>query len=406
MKAKFNRNELISRRLISAVAKFNKDLAAFAGYTEEAAAELYEDALTSYTLENVRIENGRLCYEFDGREEAEDIVILLEDGEDNGEEENYILREDEIREFLNFHRANLRRAKKYFSMSAEDLDALQEKEANGEAEEEAEEVTEASEGTNEAEASEEASEAEEVSEASEEGSRAAAFEEYIKAKMLEGYNLEIRRDEAEASRAAEAAALLAEDAEIFASRAESWKEEGEAAAVHEYAKEASEAAAKAKKRAARAAEFSAKAKTEAAAAFALEAANFAAKAEAAAKRANIAAEEAYEAAAVEYRDIAADYEGQRANVLSCLQAASEAQKNEIRSRAALLAYYSAEYTKRANEAASRAAGFKPAASDAAAKVETAEAKEAASDAADMIKTAAAVSAGFICFYLLFAIFGI
>lgn len=119
---KINRQEIISKRHITMVKKFNDELMAFAKETGEDAAELYEDAFTSFTLANVRVEDGYLKYEYDGREDKEDMVAYDE------EENTYYEIEglDDIPDFIKFWRSCLRKAKRYWSMDTETLDKIQE----------------------------------------------------------------------------------------------------------------------------------------------------------------------------------------------------------------------------------------------------------------------------------------
>lgn len=128
---KINRQEIISKRHITMVKKFNDELMAFAKETGEDAAELYEDAFTSFTLANVRVEDGYLRYEYDGREDEENMVAYDE------EEDTYYEIEglDDIPDFIKFWRSCLRRAKKYWSMDCETLDKIQEGEIEDKEEE-------------------------------------------------------------------------------------------------------------------------------------------------------------------------------------------------------------------------------------------------------------------------------
>lgn len=129
---KINRQEIISKRHITMVNKFNDELMAFAKETGEDAAELYEDAFTSFTLANVRVEDGFLKYEYDGREDKEDMVAY-DDEEDTYYEIDGL---DSIPDFIKFWRSCLRRAKKYWSMDSETLDKIQEGEIEDKEEEE------------------------------------------------------------------------------------------------------------------------------------------------------------------------------------------------------------------------------------------------------------------------------
>ena len=127
-----NLNQYIKKSHLRMVERFNDDLEAFREYTGDAAAVLYEDAYTSFTLANVRVENGCLQYEYDGKLEQEAIVLQDEDTKEYYEEEY-----DGISEWIKFWRACLRRAKRYWEMDTDTLDAIQsgEKEDNEDDEE-------------------------------------------------------------------------------------------------------------------------------------------------------------------------------------------------------------------------------------------------------------------------------
>ena len=118
--------KVITKRFINMVAKFNNDLNAFAEYCGEEKAILYEDILTSFTLSNVRIEGFYMVYEFDGREDK-DILFRFGDGVKEGEEEeafnegHYYNWVEEAKEQIKFWRACIRRAKKYWQMSADSI---------------------------------------------------------------------------------------------------------------------------------------------------------------------------------------------------------------------------------------------------------------------------------------------
>lgn len=113
-------NQYIKKSHLRMVEKFNADLEAFRKYTDDDAAVLYEDAYTSFTLANVRVDNGCLLYEYDGRLEKETIVLQYEDTKEYYEEEY-----DGISDWIKFWRACLRRAKRYWEMDTDTLDAIQ-----------------------------------------------------------------------------------------------------------------------------------------------------------------------------------------------------------------------------------------------------------------------------------------
>lgn len=117
-----NLNKYIKKSHLKMVEKFNAELEAFRQETESgnAPATLYEDAFTSFTLNNIKVENGRLLFEYDGKQESETIVRYDEDEKMYYEEDL-----DGIAEWIKFWRACLRRAKRYFAMDTDKLDKIQ-----------------------------------------------------------------------------------------------------------------------------------------------------------------------------------------------------------------------------------------------------------------------------------------
>ena len=101
--------------------------------TEDEEATLYEDAYTSFTLSNIKVENGFLCYRQDGYDYKE-LEVLFDDIEGKYYEDESL---DSIMEYLKFWRACIRRAKRYWSMDADKLDAIQSGEQEDEEEEDA-----------------------------------------------------------------------------------------------------------------------------------------------------------------------------------------------------------------------------------------------------------------------------
>ena len=111
-------NKCIKKSHLRMVEKFNADLEAFRKETGEDAAELYEDANTSFTLADVKVKNGALLYVWNGRQELH-VVVLSECGEYIEDEVNGIV------EWINFWRQCLNRAKRYWSMDPDRLDKIQ-----------------------------------------------------------------------------------------------------------------------------------------------------------------------------------------------------------------------------------------------------------------------------------------
>lgn len=108
-------------KLIKAFEKFNEDLKIFGEQTGEVFVTLYEDANTTREVANFKLyKNGKLTWV-----EMED---TWKDGQrvhESRHEEYLHTDDDDIKDTLNFWRANLRRAKKYWAMNAETLDKIQ-----------------------------------------------------------------------------------------------------------------------------------------------------------------------------------------------------------------------------------------------------------------------------------------
>ena len=105
-------------KLIKAFEKFNDELNAFGEETGEIFVTLYEDAFTTRKVCNFKLfKNGKLTWT-----EYDDVKRL-------SQKEEYIhIDDDDIKDTLNFWRANLRRAKRYWAMDAETLDKIQDEE--------------------------------------------------------------------------------------------------------------------------------------------------------------------------------------------------------------------------------------------------------------------------------------
>lgn len=104
----------ISERTIKAFEKFQAELKAFGEETGEVFVTLYEDANTTRQVANFRLyKNAKLKWvEANWRGISEEQVEIMED-------------DDDAKEWLKFWKANLRRAKKYWSMDSEKLDRIQ-----------------------------------------------------------------------------------------------------------------------------------------------------------------------------------------------------------------------------------------------------------------------------------------
>lgn len=115
-------NKYIKKSHIKAVEKFNEELKAWSKETGEKDPTLYEDAFTSFTLANIELVNGYLCYDYDGKPEKD--MIVRWDGEEYWEDDI-----EGIMETVKFWRKCLNRAKKYWAMDPDRLDAIQDGEA-------------------------------------------------------------------------------------------------------------------------------------------------------------------------------------------------------------------------------------------------------------------------------------
>ena len=96
--------------MVKAFERFNADLETFRKETEGDESTLYEDAFTTRKVKEFKLcKNGKLTWVEDGVKESEQM-----------------LDDDEAKEYLSFWRANLRRAKRYWSMDTGALDKIQE----------------------------------------------------------------------------------------------------------------------------------------------------------------------------------------------------------------------------------------------------------------------------------------
>lgn len=122
----------IKKSHLKAVEDFNQDLVSFSEETGENPVTLYEDPFVSFTLKDVHVDSlGELHFEYDGAGESHACVEL--DYETN---QYYEIEIDGIMDWIKFWRSCLRRAKRYWSMESERLDAIQEGEMTDEEDEE------------------------------------------------------------------------------------------------------------------------------------------------------------------------------------------------------------------------------------------------------------------------------
>lgn len=114
-------NNYIKKSHIKAVERFSADLESWRQETGEELPILYEDAFTSFTLSDISVEGGCLCYKQDCVEYKENMLRWDEETHEYWEEDLL----DSIMEYVRYWRACLRRAKRYWSMNPEVLDAIQ-----------------------------------------------------------------------------------------------------------------------------------------------------------------------------------------------------------------------------------------------------------------------------------------
>ena len=105
----------ISDNIVKAFEKFNADLKAFGEETNEEYVTLYEDANTTRMVKDFRLyKNGKLTWK--ERESYGDKITS---------ESETLMDDYDAKEWLSFWRANLRRAKWYWSMDIETFDKIQ-----------------------------------------------------------------------------------------------------------------------------------------------------------------------------------------------------------------------------------------------------------------------------------------
>lgn len=117
-------NTYIKQSHINALEKFKEELEKYKE-TCDPDGWLYEDANTSFTLDNIHVENGWLKFDYDGEPDSVRIVM-----KDDITGEYYEESLDGIMDYVSFWRKCLHRAEKFWSMDPDHLDAIQ----NGEAE--------------------------------------------------------------------------------------------------------------------------------------------------------------------------------------------------------------------------------------------------------------------------------
>jgi hypothetical protein len=122
-----NKNETdmaTNTRLLKSIEKLNAELAQLAIDCGEDFPILYEDANTTFGLRSIKLNGTTLTYEYNYLE------YWRKGGAEWKAEKEKCFDEDEVKDWLKFWRACMKRARKYNEMHPDTLDAIQ----NGEAE--------------------------------------------------------------------------------------------------------------------------------------------------------------------------------------------------------------------------------------------------------------------------------
>lgn len=117
-------NDYIKKSHLAALERFKADLEKYKE-TCDPDGWLYEDANTSFTLDNIHVENGWLKFDYDGQPDSVRVVF-----KDDLEGEYYEESLDGIMDYVHFWHKCLVRARRFWQMDPDHLDAIQ----NGEAE--------------------------------------------------------------------------------------------------------------------------------------------------------------------------------------------------------------------------------------------------------------------------------
>lgn len=112
---------ICSPKMVKAFQKFNADLEKFLKDSDNSA--LYEDAFTTRQVKNFKLSlNGCLSW----YEDDPLAPVDLQHPAGYNREWEYMSDDDDANDWLKFWKACLRRAKRYWSMDTETLDAIQE----------------------------------------------------------------------------------------------------------------------------------------------------------------------------------------------------------------------------------------------------------------------------------------
>lgn len=116
-------NDYIMKSHITALEKFKAELDAYKE-TCDPDGWLYEDANTSFTLADIHVENGCLKFDYDGQPDS--VMVVFKDDLTG---EYYEKSLDGIMDYVKFWRKCLKRAQRYWAMDSEELDKIQDGEA-------------------------------------------------------------------------------------------------------------------------------------------------------------------------------------------------------------------------------------------------------------------------------------
>lgn len=118
--AKKDLNDYIKKSHITALEKFKAELEKYKE-TCDPDGLLYEDANTSFTLSDIHLMEGCLCYTYDGKDDHD---TLVQKDPDTGEYYE-IDGPDSLMGIIKFWRKCLKRAKRYWAMDPDRLDKIQ-----------------------------------------------------------------------------------------------------------------------------------------------------------------------------------------------------------------------------------------------------------------------------------------
>jgi hypothetical protein len=129
--ARVDLNKYIKKSHITALEKFKAELEQYKTECDPDGL-LYEDANTSFTLSDIHLMDGCLCYTYDGKDDHD---TLVNKDPDTGEYYE-IDGPDSLMGIIKFWRKCLNRARKFWRMDPEHLDAIQNAEVEYHEEEE------------------------------------------------------------------------------------------------------------------------------------------------------------------------------------------------------------------------------------------------------------------------------